>query len=71
VQFHQTLREGAYRVELDKREDDRGFFARVVCEKEFREMGLETRSVQANNSLTSKKCNLARLLHCQLNPQLK
>jgi dTDP-4-dehydrorhamnose 3,5-epimerase len=67
VQFHKTPLEGAYRIELDKRGDHRGFFARVFCENEFGAAGLETRFVQANNSLTLKKGAL-RGLHYQLPP---
>ena len=67
VQFHKTSLEGAYRIELDKRGDDRGFFARVFCENEFGAAGLETRFAQINNSLTLKKGAL-RGLHYQLPP---
>ena len=67
MRFHKTPLEGAYRIELDKRGDDRGFFARVFCESEFGEAGLETRFVQANNSFTLKKGAL-RGLHYQLPP---
>jgi dTDP-4-dehydrorhamnose 3,5-epimerase len=65
MQFRKTPLEGAYLVELEKRNDERGFFARLFCEKEFRAAGLETRFVQANNSLTLKKGAL-RGLHYQL-----
>ena len=37
-----TPLKGAYRMELDKRGDDRGFFARIFCEKELEAAGLET-----------------------------
>jgi dTDP-4-dehydrorhamnose 3,5-epimerase len=67
VRFLKTPLEGAYRIELEKHGDDRGFFARVFCEKEFEAAGLETRFVQANNSLTLKKGAL-RGLHYQLPP---
>ena len=67
MQFHKTPLEGAYRIELDKRGDHRGFFARVFCENEFGAAGLETRFVQANNSLTLKK-GVLRGLHYQLPP---
>ena len=67
MRFHKTPLEGAYLVELEKRGDERGFFARLFCEKEFGAAGLETRFVQANNSLTLKKGAL-RGLHYQLPP---
>ena len=64
MQFQKTPLEGAYRIELDKRGDDRGFFARVFCENEFGAAGLEARFV---HSLTLKKGAL-RGLHYQLPP---
>ena len=45
MKFNPTPLEGAYTIEIEKRGDDRGFFARFFCEKEFREAGLETRFV--------------------------
>ena len=66
-EFLTTPLEGAYQIELDKRGDDRGFFARVFCEMEFGAAGLETRFAQINNSLTLKKGAL-RGLHYQLPP---
>lgn len=65
--FHKTPLEGAYLIEPEKRGDDRGFFARVFCEKEFAEHDLETRFVQVNNSLSAKRGTL-RGLHYQLPP---
>ncbi len=67
MRFQKTPLEGAYRIELDKRGDDRGVFARVFWENEFGAGGLETRFVQANNSLTFEKGTL-RGLHYQLPP---
>jgi dTDP-4-dehydrorhamnose 3,5-epimerase len=67
MKFHKTLLEGAYLIELEKRGDDRGFFARFFCENEFGAVGLETRFVQINNSLTGAKGTL-RGLHYQLPP---
>lgn len=65
--FNKTPLEGAYTIDLEKRGDDRGFFARFFCEKEFKEAGLISDFVQINNSLTSKKGTL-RGLHYQLPP---
>ena len=58
---------GAYVIELEKRSDERGFFARVFCEKEFAEQNLASRFVQANNSLAREKGTL-RGMHYQLRP---
>lgn len=67
MKFHKTPVEGARLIELEKRGDDRGFFARYFCENEFAAEGLETRFVQINNSLSSQKGTL-RGLHYQLPP---
>src|ERR1700730_3509347 len=65
MKFVPTPLEGAYVIELDKREDERGFFARVFCEREFAEAGLDTRFVQINNSLSKDRGTL-RGMHYQL-----
>lgn len=65
--FRPTPLPGAHLIELEKRGDERGFFARVFCEEEFGNAGLETRFVQVNNSLTASKGTL-RGLHYQLAP---
>jgi dTDP-4-dehydrorhamnose 3,5-epimerase len=67
VRFLPTPLKGAYLIELEKRGDDRGFFARFFCEREFHEAGLEARFVQMNNSLSTKAGTL-RGLHYQLAP---
>jgi dTDP-4-dehydrorhamnose 3,5-epimerase len=67
MRFVPTPLPGAFVIELDKREDDRGFFARFFCEREFAEAGLDTRFVQINNSL-SKDLGTLRGMHYQLGP---
>ena len=67
MKFTQTKLKGAYIIELEKREDDRGFFARTFCKNEFTEHGLETRFVQANMSSNPKKGTL-RGMHYQVDP---
>ena len=47
--------------------DERGFFARFFCEREFADNGLERSFVQINNSLSTKKGTL-RGPHYQLPP---
>ena len=58
MKFHETPLNGAYLIELERRGDDRGFFARFFCEKEFAAAGAETRFVQINNSLSARKGTL-------------
>ena len=65
MKFHTTPLAGARLIELEKRGDDRGFFARMFCEREFAAEGLETRFVNVNNSLSGAAGTL-RGLHYQL-----
>lgn len=58
---------GAYLIDLEKREDSRGFFARYFCKDEFRRQGLETDWVQINNSMSVQPGTL-RGLHFQRPP---
>lgn len=67
MKFHQTPLKDACTIELEKRGDDRGFFARFFCRNEFDAAGLATQFVQVNNSLSAKKGTL-RGLHYQLAP---
>jgi dTDP-4-dehydrorhamnose 3,5-epimerase len=65
--FTETPIAGAYLIDLEKRGDDRGFFARAFCQNEFGDHALETQFVQINNSLTGARGTL-RGLHYQLAP---
>ena len=65
--FTETTLKGAFTIELEKREDDRGFFARTFCANEFEEHGLETKIVQTNMSRTLKKGTI-RGMHYQKTP---
>jgi dTDP-4-dehydrorhamnose 3,5-epimerase len=67
MRFEPTPLQDAYLIDLEKRGDARGFFARLFCETEFGAAGLATRFVQANNSLSAKRGTL-RGLHYQLPP---
>lgn len=68
MRYLKTPLEGAYVIELEKKEDDRGFFARLFCTKEFENENLEKGFVQVNNSFSSKKGTL-RGIHYQLSPK--
>jgi dTDP-4-dehydrorhamnose 3,5-epimerase len=65
--FHETPVHGARLVELERRGDERGFFARLYCEQEFAAAGLPFRIVQANVSLNAEARTL-RGMHYQLPP---
>lgn len=66
--FTPTPLAGSYLIDLEKRGDDRGFFARAFCEREFATHELVTRFVQVNNSLSATKGTL-RGMHYQLAPK--
>lgn len=68
MQFIPTPLDGAFLIDLDKLGDDRGFFARAFCEREFAEAGLVSRFMQVNNSLSAEKGTL-RGMHYQLAPK--
>lgn len=57
---------GVYVIDLEKREDSRGYFARAWCRKEFTEHGLPD-FVQTNMSMCRQK-GTVRGLHYQLPP---
>jgi dTDP-4-dehydrorhamnose 3,5-epimerase len=65
--FIPTRLAGATLIEPERREDSRGHFARVYCEREFQAHGLPARVAQANRSLTLHRGTL-RGMHCQLAP---
>ena len=65
--FTETKLQGAFILELDKREDDRGFFARSWCQKEFQAHHLNPRIVQCNISFNRVKGTL-RGMHYQAAP---
>jgi dTDP-4-dehydrorhamnose 3,5-epimerase len=68
MRFIETPLKGAYLIELEKRGDERGFFARCFCVDEFRALGLDERIAQINNSFSAEKGTL-RGMHYQLPPQ--
>ncbi len=66
--FTETPLQGAFLVDIEKRGDSRGFFARAFCEREFAARGLVSRFVQANDSLSVQKGTL-RGMHYPLPPR--
>jgi dTDP-4-dehydrorhamnose 3,5-epimerase len=67
MKFKTTDFDGAWLIDIDKHMDDRGFFARSFCQKEFVEHGLNTRIAQSNVSYNSRK-GTWRGLHLQTSP---
>ncbi len=65
--FTETELKGAFIVELELRKDNRGFFARTFCAKEFEAHGLKSTIAQCNLSFNYKKGTL-RGMHYQMAP---
>jgi dTDP-4-dehydrorhamnose 3,5-epimerase len=65
--FTETKLKGAFVIELEKLIDERGFFARTYCFREFEAHGLNPRVVQCNMSYNLKKGTL-RGMHYQVPP---
>lgn len=65
--FSETTIAGVFIVDIDRRSDDRGYFARTFCTQEFEAHGLESRFVQSNASFNARKGTL-RGLHYQAAP---
>jgi dTDP-4-dehydrorhamnose 3,5-epimerase len=67
VIFTQTALRGAYVVDVEPFEDERGLFARTYCEREFASHGLATRFPQCNVSY-NRRAGTLRGLHYQVPP---
>ena len=67
MKFTETKLKGAYVIEVEPIADERGFFARSWCQKEFAEHGLNPNLVQCNISFNLKKGTL-RGMHYQAKP---
>jgi dTDP-4-dehydrorhamnose 3,5-epimerase len=65
--FTQTGLPGAYSIDIERREDARGFFARSWCAQEFEAHALNPRMVQSNIGFSIKKGTL-RGMHYQIAP---
>lgn len=63
--FTETKLKGAFIIDLEKREDHRGFFARTFCANELKQYGLNPNVAQANMSLSKEKHTL-RGMHYQI-----
>lgn len=65
--FTETPLKGAYTVDIDKKADDRGFFARAFCAREFAELGIKPEVAQVNLCYNGTRGTL-RGMHYQLSP---
>jgi dTDP-4-dehydrorhamnose 3,5-epimerase len=67
VTFIETDLPGVWQIAVERREDERGYFARAFCRREFAARGFGTDYVQANVSFNVRRGTL-RGLHLQLPP---
>ena len=65
--FTETKLKGAFIIDLERRTDERGFFARAFCQHEFREHGLKSVIAQANIASNLRRGTL-RGMHFQYPP---
>ncbi|MBS1738527.1 MAG: dTDP-4-dehydrorhamnose 3,5-epimerase [Bacteroidetes bacterium] len=65
--FNSTFLEGLYTIELSPIMDERGWFSRTYCKKEFENIGFREEWVQFNHSYT-KQCGTFRGMHYQMPP---
>lgn len=65
--FKETELKGAYFINLEKNNDERGFFARSFCEKEFAAHNLKL-SIRQSNISYNKKRGTLRGMHYQVAP---
>jgi dTDP-4-dehydrorhamnose 3,5-epimerase len=67
MQLRETIISGAFLIEPERREDERGFFARTWCQREFEEHGLDARLVQCSISY-NRTAGTLRGIHLQREP---
>lgn len=67
MKFNEMSLKGAYLIDIEKIEDERGFFARSWCVEEFKKHGLNSKLVQCNISYNNRKGTL-RGMHYQVKP---
>ena len=65
--FHETKLRWVFEIHLEPKSDERGFFARTWCQKEFAAHGLSPRLVQCNVSFNTRRGTL-RGIHYQAAP---
>lgn len=67
MKFTETRLRGAFIIDIEPRGDNRGFFARILCQNELKECGLNPNIVQANIAFNAKRGTL-RGMHFQFPP---
>ena len=67
MKFLETSLKGAYIIDIEPIEDNRGLFARSWCKREFEAHSLNSKIVQCNISFNTKK-GILRGMHFQIKP---
>jgi|HubBroStandDraft_5_1064220.scaffolds.fasta_scaffold23370_4 dTDP-4-dehydrorhamnose 3,5-epimerase len=67
MKFSETPLSGVFLIDVEPREDERGFFARTFCRREFEERGLESNLVQCSLSFNRLR-GTVRGVHFQRSP---
>lgn len=67
MKFNKTKLEGVYIVRFEPKNDERGYFIRTFCQKEFIKAGIQFSVVQTNRSLTRFR-GAIRGMHYQKRP---
>tara|TARA_B110000008_G_scaffold20718_1_gene19106 strand:- start:187 stop:735 length:549 start_codon:yes stop_codon:yes gene_type:complete len=67
MNFTESPIKGVFEIDIEKIEDDRGFFARSFCATEFKNMNLCDTFVQSNLSF-NKEVGVLRGMHYQASP---
>lgn len=67
MKFNEISLTGAYVIELEPFQDQRGLFARIFCQKEFQAIGFDKQIVQINHSITRQQ-GAIRGMHYQRPP---
>lgn len=65
--FRKTKLPGVFEIHIESKPDERGFFARTWCQKEFESQGLNDRLVQSSLSFNKRRGTL-RGMHYQAAP---
>ncbi len=67
MRFRESKIRGVFEIDIEAKSDDRGFFARTWCQKEFEAHGLSSSLVQCSLSYNVRKGTL-RGIHYQIAP---
>ncbi len=67
MKFHETKISGVFEIHVERKPDERGFFARTWCQNEFESHGLNSALVQSSISFNARKGTL-RGMHYQAAP---